>query len=161
MVRNARSNISFVVLAVVGLVGLFGQTSILHNSLVHSYPFKMMNIPPAEFYASVGAWGYYLSVAAGISGLAFSIRLKKYLIAVVPVILGPLCYWLTFETAHLVRGFSHEDMTGRNFDGYTGYTARYEFGYEAFLLMLIGAVIAAVAGVGITRTVGAGRDRLA
>jgi hypothetical protein len=161
MLRNARPNISFVFLAVIGLVGLFGQVAILHNSLVHSYPFKMMNTPPAEFYSSVGDWGYYISIAAGVAGLALSIGLKRYLTAVVPVILGPLCYWLTFETAHLAQGFSHEDMTGHNFEGYTGYSARYEFGYEALLLMFIGAVIAAVAGFIITRIAGSEPDRLA
>lgn len=149
--RNVRSNISFVVLAVIGLIGLFGQAAILHNFLVDSYPFKIMSSPPAEFYATVGAWGYYVSVVGGAAGLALSRSLKPHLTAVVPVILGPLCYWLEFEAAHLVSSFSYEEMASSNFDGHTGYTARYEFGYEAFVLILIGALIAATAGLIITR----------
>ena len=161
MLRNAPQYNSFVLLASTGLVGLFGQAAILHNSLVNSYPFKMMNTPPAEFYSFVGAWGYFISITAGVARFALSVKLPRSLTAVVPVMLGPLCYWLVFEGAHLAQGFSQEDMTVRNFDGYTGYTARYEFGYEAFLLMLIGAVLATVAGFIITRTVGANPDRLA
>lgn len=156
-----RSLVSFVILAGIGLVGLFGQGAFLFNSLVHSYPFKMMDTPPAEFYASIGRWGYYIAIAVGVLGAAFSLRLARWLTAVVPVILGPLSYWLTFEIAHLARGFSREEMMQSNFSDYTGDTARYEFAFEALSLMFIGTVIAMAAGFVITKIVPDKPDRLA
>lgn len=145
------SQATFVALAVIGLIGLFGQMAIFHNSLVNSYPFKMMHTPPAQFYAAVGNWGYYLSTIVGLAGLGLSRGLPKYLTAAVPVLLGPLCFWLTFEIAHVVQGFSDAEMTERNFSGYTGNTARYEFGYEALRLMFFGVIIATVAGFMVTK----------
>ncbi|MEO5859641.1 MAG: hypothetical protein ABIR33_11900 [Pyrinomonadaceae bacterium] len=145
------SQVTFVALAVIGLVGLFGQMAILHNSLVNSYPFKMMDTPPAQFYASIGNWGYYLSTIVGLAGLALSRGLPKYLTAVVPVLLGPLSFWLTFEIAHVVQGFSDAEMTATNFGGYTGNTARYEFGYGAFRLMFFGVTAATLAGLIVTK----------
>lgn len=149
------------VLSVIGLIGLFGQGAVLFNSLVHSYPFKMMGMPPAEFYESIGRWGYYIAIAAGLIGIGFSFRLARWLTAVVPVIICPLCYWLTFEIAHLAQGFSREEMMQSNFSGYTGNTARYKFAFEALSLMFFGAVIASVAGLIITKVVPEKPERLA
>ena len=39
----------FLFSAVVAVIGILGEAFILHNALVHSYPFKMMDRPPAEF----------------------------------------------------------------------------------------------------------------
>lgn len=151
-VSNGRASaIGFVVLALVGLIGLFGEASLLHNDLVHSYPFKMMGMPSYVFYSNIGQVGYYIAVALGVLSILVSLKLPRFLTSALPVTICPLAYWLVFEIAHVVEGFSHEQMRERNFDGYTGNTARYEFGFEVLSLVFFGAIIGLVAGMVITK----------
>ncbi len=135
------------VCGVIGMVGAFGQAYVIHNSLVHSYPYKMMGMPPAHFYSWIGSIGYYISVTASFLCLISIGWIKRYLIPVVPVVICPLAYLLTFEIAFLFSEFSPDDMLQRNFDGYTGETVRQAFVFEVLGLIFWGAVIGLVIGL--------------
>jgi len=150
--EKKRRKIVFGVLASAGIIGVLGQTAILHNSLVHSYPFKMMGVPNADFYESVGNVGYYSAILGGLVEFLVSLRLPRLFTSILPVILCPLVYWLVFELAHITQGFTREQMMERNFDGYTGNAARYEFGFMVLTLLFFGAIVGGSLGF-ITRKV--------
>jgi hypothetical protein len=149
--RDARVNLVFLALASVGLAGLFGQAWMLHHALVDSYPFKMMGVPSYLFYEKIGQSGYYIAVVSGILSILISLKLPRFLTSALPVTICPLAYWLVFEIAHVSAGFSFEQMRERNFDGYTGNMARYEFGFEVLSLLFFGTIIGFVVGLGITK----------
>lgn len=66
-----------------------------------------------------------------------------------PVFVGPLSYWLTFELCVLFGPYNAETMTTRNFDGYPGETARYQFAFEVLTLLGWGLVIGLASGAAI------------
>ena len=143
MDRTGSSNLySFLALAAIGLTGAFGEAAILYNDFVHSYPYKMMDLPPAEFYAQIGQVGYHVAIAASVFGVMYTFRLPRILVAVVPVVLSPLAYWLTFGVAHMLAGYSNAQMTGRNFEGATGYSNFADASSTSIILIVVGAVIA-------------------
>jgi hypothetical protein len=141
-----RERILFLLLASIGVGGSFGQAALLHNALVHSYPFKMMYMPPAAFYSSVGEAGYYLAILGGLIAIAISYRLPRFLTSTLPVMVCPFVYYVTLEAAYLIQGFSRDQMLQRNFEGYSGNSAKYEFAPEALTLMIVGSIIGATIG---------------
>ncbi|CAN5736978.1 hypothetical protein BH24ACI3_BH24ACI3_17520 [soil metagenome] len=135
------------VLVVIGLIGVLGQAALLHNDLVHSYPFKMMSLPPSTFYSTVGEIGYYVAILTAIIAIVATIWLPRFLTSALPVVVCPLAYWVVFEASHLIQGFSREEMSfNDNFDSYTGNLARYEFGFEVLTLLVFGGVIGLAIG---------------
>jgi hypothetical protein len=149
-VRTSKTieGVIFVVGLLIGAIGAIGQAMILHNLLVHSYPYKMMNVPPAEWYARIGGIGGYVAPAIGIVATLLFFRAKPYLIPAIPVIFCPLLYWLIFETMTLTGPYHGEMMMQDNFDHATGRTAQFEFGYNVLLLIFWGGAIGL--GVGTT-----------
>jgi hypothetical protein len=105
----------------------------------------MMDMPP-EFYARIGYVGAYASPAVAITAAFFFRSAKRYLIPALPVVLCPLIYWLIFETFFFFSPYHGARMIERNFEGYTGQTARYAFSFEVLALMFWGAVIGLMAG---------------
>lgn len=153
LMSSSRSQFfSILACGVIGLIGAYGEAYALHNSLVHSDPYKMMGMPPWQLYSWIGSIGYYVSLAAAIVSLVSIRWIKRYLVPAVPVIVCPLAYWLVFEIAFIFGGFSDDEMRQRNFDGYTGLTARYEFGFEVLGLIFWGAIIGVVIGFLINKT---------
>ena len=144
--QNRKEITTFLVSAAVGIVGALGQAAILHNSLVHSYPYKMMSMPPWGFYAWIGNLGYYVAVFSAVIGIAFSKGLRRYFVAAIPVVLCPIAYWLTFEITFIFSPYHGELMLDPSFDGYTGHTARYAFGFEVLGLLFWGTVTGLTAG---------------
>ncbi len=138
--------ITFVVCSVIGVGGAIGQSKFMYNSLVHSYPFKMMDMPPASLYAWIGEYGFYISLALAVIATLISKVLRPRFVVLIPVVVCPLVYWLFFEITFLFSSFPNEMMRATNFEGYTGLTARYEFGFEVLALSFWGAVIGLVIG---------------
>ena len=139
--------LTFFVGMLIGGIGAIGQSMLLHNTLVWSYPFKMMNMPPSEFYARTGQLGAYISPIIAIAVALYLKSTKKYLVPIIPVVLCPLIYWLIFEISFLLSSYKGALMLERNFEGYTGETARYAFGFEVLSLMFWGALIGLIAGL--------------
>jgi len=139
--------ISFFAGVAIGGIGAVGQAVILHNYLVHSYPFKMMNVPPWDFYERIGQVGIYM---APVVAIAFTLLLglkKKFLSPMIPVIVCPLVFWFLFEIAFLASPYRGELMREVNFEGYTGETARYLFGFTVLSLLVWGAAIGFIASL--------------
>lgn len=78
----------------------------------------------------------------------------------VPVVVCPLVYWLFFEITFLLSSYSGEMMRERNFEGYTGLTARYAFGFEVLGLIFWGAVIGLIIGYVFEKAFQILRDRM-
>ena len=145
--QNLKDQLATYAALLVGGIGAIGQAMILQNTLVWSYPFKMMDMPPSEFYARIGYVGAYASPVVAIAAAYFVRSAKRYLIPAIPVILCPLTYWLIFETFFFLSPYRGAQMTERNFEGYTGATARYAFLFEVLALIFWGAVIGLAAGL--------------
>lgn len=160
MKRKHLDWISFIVCAATGIGGAIGQSKFLHNSLVHSYPFKMMDMPPWNFYAWIGEFGFYVSLASAIVATLISKVLRRRFVVLLPVVVCPLVYWLFFEIIFLFSSYSDEMMRERNFDGYTGLTARYEFGFEVLGLIFWGTVIGLTIGYIFEKAFQIPRDRM-
>lgn len=133
---------SRVVLVAIGMIGALGQTAFLHNQLVHSYPYKMMHTPSAEFYSEIGECGYYIALVAATLGAVASLGLKRIFVAALPVFLGPLAYWIVFIFRHVVSDFTNEQMTVRNFEAATGYSNISDFTLASAVLLICGIAIA-------------------
>ncbi len=130
-----------------GIVGAAGQSYILSHELIYSYPYKMMDEPPAYLYAMEGRSGAFCAMTLTISIAFLAARYlldKPGLITAVPVVLCPIFYVLSFE---LMCGFnSMHEMRQPNFDGYTGESVRHLFTFTAFWLAVWGAVIGFISG---------------
>lgn len=137
---------SFVVLAAIGLFGALGQAAFFYNQLVHSYPYKMMDTPPYTFYRAIGEQGYYIAIVAAILGIAASFELKRVFAVVLPVVLCPLAYWVVFIAAHLVSGYTSEQMVVINFESATGYSNIYAFTSSSTVLLVGGIFVASLIG---------------
>src|SRR5215208_7078816 len=132
--QNPKKRYFFSAALIVGSVGAIGQTMILYNDLVHSYPFKLMDMPSWQFYANIGQVGVFISATIAIAAAFLFRSIKPYITTTIPVLICPLVYWLTFELFFLFSRYRSEDMIVKNFDGYTGETARYEFAFEVLTL---------------------------
>lgn len=144
---NAR--IAFLVGVLVGAIGAIGQAVVMHNTLYHSYPFKMMSVPPFTLYGWIGEVGLYVAPTFAIVITLCCRSVRQFLIPVIPVIICPLVYWFIFEITFAFSSYDQAAMRESNFDDYTGETARYYFGFEVGGLALWGTVIGAAAGVAI------------
>ena len=131
----------------IGCIGAIGQALILHNTLVHTYPFKLMDTPPWHFYTKIGQVGVFLSPFLAMIAAFYLRSVRTYFIPAIPVFICPLIYWLTFELFFLFSPYKDEMMTIKNFDGYTGETARYAFAFEALVLLFWGLIIGIISGL--------------
>lgn len=141
----------------VGSAGAFLESWQLSGDLDHRYPFKVMSVPPPEYYAGVAntiaSYAPFVAVLCGILVLLF-IRRFKVLSGFVPVIICPLAYivglWLITATGlykdHL------ENIV--NYDGTSAAMRHQEFYFGAMSTMLFSVLVYLVFGllaVGIPR----------
>jgi|SRR5215470_2730795 len=84
-----KDKLLFALYVAISGVGATGQAMLLRNDLVDSYPFKMMNMPPSEFYAHIGEVGASISPAIAITLVFLFISVKRYWIPAVPVVACP------------------------------------------------------------------------
>ncbi len=137
-----------VVALVVGLLGSLGQSYFFYHRLVNTYPYKMMGLPPASFYAMIGNVGLYLAPILSISLAIFLSRHKRYLVAPISVFLCPLFFWLTFEILHMLNGYYDSDrLWERNFDHYSGQMLRHAFAFDVLVLMFWGTAIGSLVAI--------------
>lgn len=141
--------IAYIVGVLVGAIGAIGQAVFMHNTLYHSYPFKMMSVPPFTLYGWIGEVGLYAAPTVAIAITLCCRSVRQFLIPVIPVIICPLVYWFIFEITFAFSPYDQAAMQELNLFNYTGETARYYFGFEVGGLALWGTIIGAVAGVGI------------
>ena len=147
--QNRSERIGFYAVWLIGAVGALGQSKILSHMLVDSYPYKMMEMPPQIFYFSIYLSASYVSPIFALVIATFMASKSTVLrrLPVIAVVLCPLIYWLIFEGYSITSPYQGELMLQRNFEGYTGETARYAFGFEVLSLIFWGSIIAFVADV--------------
>jgi hypothetical protein len=85
-----RDKLLFLLYVAIGGFGAIGQAMWLRHDLVDSYPFKMMDMPPFQFYAHIGEVGAIISPAIAITLVFLFMSVKKYWIPAVPVVACPL-----------------------------------------------------------------------
>lgn len=153
--RNLKGRILFLTYVAVGGFGAVGQAMWLRHDLVDSYPFKMMNTPPYQFYAHIGEVGAIISPAVAIALIFLFTSLKRYWIPAIPVVACPLVFWLAFEYFSWVSLYHGAMMNQTQFEGYTGETARQLFIKTSLVLSGVGLVIGFVCGVVVSLVEGA------
>ena len=141
-----KDKLLFMLYVAIGGLGAIGQAMWLRNDLVHSYPFKMMNMPPYQFYAQIGEVGAIISPAIAITLVFLFISVRRYLIPAIPVMACPLLFWLVFEYFTWASPYHGAVMIQPQFDGYTGETARQLFIRASLILSVVGLVIGFVCG---------------
>ncbi|HZH30379.1 MAG TPA: hypothetical protein VEY11_06410 [Pyrinomonadaceae bacterium] len=145
--KNLKARVFFLVYVAIGCFGAIGQTMWLHNDLVHSYPFKMMHVPPSEFYVRIGEVGAIISPAVAIASIFLFAFASKYWIPAVPVAVCPLIFWLVFEYFSWISSYQGATLRQPQFEGYTGETVRLLFIKTSLLLSVSGLIIGFVCGV--------------
>ena len=139
--RMKRSRLDAAVRAGVGLLGVAGETYIIHHTLVDCYPYTQLNYPPPTFYQGLAATGSLLvpTVAALIAVWLF--RRRAWHAAPTLAFLCPLLYLIVFLV--LTRVFYPGELPESipNFDGYTKARIAREFVLFATTLAGAGAVI--------------------
>ena len=142
-----RDKLLFLLYVAIGGFGAIGQAMWLRHDLVDSYPFKMMDMPPFQFYAHIGEVGAIISPAIAITLVFLFMSVKKYWIPAVPVVACPLIFWMVFEYFTWASPYHGAVMNQSQFEGYTGETARQLFIRASLILSGIGLVIGFVCGV--------------
>ena len=141
--KISKSRLIFIVALVIGGIGAFGQSLIIHKNL-HDYPYKIMSFPPPEFYLSIANSGVYLAPALAILG-GFLFGLKRFWLAtIVPVVLCPLVFAAVFKTASLMREWSGVIDAGKNFDDTKPAAAAQEFFSGMISFAVTGIIVGAV-----------------
>lgn len=110
-----------------------------------------MGMPPDWFYTAIGNIGLYISPVIAALSAVLAKRKKGWIIASLPVIVCPLVFLLLFESAFLFSPYHGDLMHQSNFEGYTGETARYAFGFQVLGLLIFGSLIGFVSGYFIER----------
>jgi hypothetical protein len=115
-----------------GLAGVWQEMRLTRHLLVDCYPFKMMSDPPADLYAALGRYGPW-----GILGLSLLLIPLLQLVpwvarrpALMPAILtaaAPAMFWVGVLVAPWV--WPGVSTFGENFDGETGLSVAFEFGF--------------------------------
>src|SRR4051812_8237266 len=113
--KTAKLRLVSCVALVIGGIGAFGQSFLIHHDL-ECYPYKIMSFPPVEFYEGIGESGVYLAPALAIFiGILFGLK-RFWLATMVPVVACPLVFAVIFKTATFMRVQSGILDLGRNFD---------------------------------------------
>jgi len=106
----------------------------------------MMAMPPASFYVRIGEIGTIISPVLAIIIAWFCRNIRLYVVPIIPVLICPVIFWLTFEIA-VFATYTTELLQQVNFEHYTGESARYYFGYNVLTLMFYGALIGSLIGL--------------
>ena len=94
----------------VGTIGAFIESWDLSGSLNHRYPFKIMSVPPPDYYVGVAntiaSVAPFFAVAIGAAVLVL-LRRYKIIAGIVPVIICPIAY--IFGLWYLVSNGPYKD----------------------------------------------------
>lgn len=128
----------------IGCIGAFIQSWILCGDLDHRYPFKIMNVPPPQFYVeaskTLSSFAPYLAVFVGLVFL-FALNRKKIIAGFIPLLFCPLTY--IFGLWYLVSNSQYKDELQNpiNFDSTTATMRHQEFFMGALNLFLFSAFV--------------------
>jgi hypothetical protein len=115
-----------------GLAGVWQGGLLTRHLLVDCYPFKMMSDPSGDFYAALGRYGPF--AIFGLSVLLIPllqlvpwVRRRPALMPAILNVAAPAMFWLVVLVAPWV--WPGVSTFGENFDGETGLSVAFEFGF--------------------------------
>jgi hypothetical protein len=137
----------FVAYIAIGAIGAIGQAMFLQNLLVHSYPFKMMDMESYRIYSLSGQIGVIIAPAMAFVGSLFFHRDERYWLPVIAVTLCPILYLMVF--ACFWSFLPHESIALHEpqFDGDSKFTVNLYLVKNVLALSGLGALIGFVCGV--------------
>jgi hypothetical protein len=104
----------FIINITIGAIGSIGQAGLLAHAL-GSYPFRILSMPPAQFYSSVGWTLFFIAPALALVALYVLRFVGLPLVTTIPVTACPLIYWTLFRLAFLFSGYNYlGPLTGNN-----------------------------------------------
>lgn len=128
----------------VGSIGTFIESWILRGDLDHRYPFKIMSVPPPEYYVGVSntlaSFAPYLAIFAGLLFL-LTLKRRKIIAGIIPLIICPLTY--IFGLWYLVSNGQYQNQLQDivNFDSTSAAMRHQEFYIGALELILFSIFI--------------------
>jgi uncharacterized membrane protein len=129
---------------VVGCIGAFIESWDLRGDLDHRYPFKIMNVPPPDYYIEVSntlaSFAPYLAVFAGLL-LLLILKRKKIIAGLIPVIVCPLTYVLGLWYLVSNSQYRNELHNPVNYDSSTAAMRHQEFYIGALNLLLFSGFV--------------------
>jgi hypothetical protein len=104
----------FIINITIGAIGSIGQAGLLAHAL-GSYPFRILSMPPATFYSSVGWTLFFIAPALSLLALYFLRSVGIPFVTTIPVTACPLIFWTLFRLAFLFSGYNYlGPLTGNN-----------------------------------------------
>jgi hypothetical protein len=128
--------------AIVGGVGAMGQAMLLTHAL-ESYPFRILNYPPGEFYASAGLILGFTAPALSLLALVTFRSTKTPFVTSIPVVACPLIFFVLFRLVFLLCGYQYPEVGS---DLVATKAIETEFIQLTFWLTLFGIVIGFACG---------------
>jgi len=128
----------------VGCLGALIESWVLSGDLNHRYPFKIMNVPPPEYYVEVANTLRFLAPVLAVStGMIFFAVLKKQKVVagLLPVIVAPLSYILGlwyFTSTGVYKDHLYDLV---NFDGKSAAMRHTDFNFGAIRIMIFGVLV--------------------
>jgi len=134
--------------ALVGALGAAGQ-SLLLGHIFESYPYKILNYPPARYYFLTG-WAIALaSPILSIVTLYVFRTTKQPFVTAIPVVACPLLFFLLFRLVFALSGYHY--APGRATDLVATLATESEFRQLVLWLTGLGFVFGSFCGVVIKR----------
>ena len=128
----------------VGCVGVFIQSWDLKGDLDHRYPFKIMNVPPPEYYVEISntlsSIVPYACILVGLFLFIF-LRRKKVIAGIVPIVLCPIGYVVGLW--YIVSNGEYKDQLYEpiNYDHRTADLCHQEFFSSAMGLLTFSVIV--------------------
>ncbi len=123
---------------IVSCIGAFIESWSLQGDLDHRYPFKIMSVPPSEYYAvishTIASFAPYLAMLAGFVSFLI-LRRKKILAGIIPVIACPLIYILGLWYLVLNSPYRDQLQSPINYDNSSAAMRHGEFNLGAMNIL--------------------------
>jgi hypothetical protein len=138
------SKIKLIVAFIIGIIGVIGQSYLLHHELIDCYPYKIMSSPPPSFYENIATYGIYFAPTISIF-ISILIGLKRnWLITILPVVLCPLIFAIVFSINSIANRLMENNDLVRNFDGTLPETVALGFFFYTIELSFFGLFIGGI-----------------
>ena len=141
---NIKGWIFGVIGLIIGCVGAFIESWDLSSDLIYRYPFKIMSVPPAQYYVGVSntlaSFAPYLAMLIGLLFLLI-LKRRKVIAGIVPVITCPLTYILGLWYFVSNSSYRNQLQSPINYDNSSATMHHQEFYAGAVRILLFSAFV--------------------
>ena len=152
---NRKPHILGLVGLVIGGIGVCFQAFILKGDLDHRYPFKIMSVPPAEYYEAI-SWPIAIVGLAATFLLMIGVFRKikrKYLAGAVGLVVCPIIFSIALFIITILGPYGSQLNEALNYDQSSATQRHMEFAWGAagaiVLCLGVYAVAMALAALGL------------